>query len=210
MAITLTWLGHATFRLSDDRIIYIDPWKVARAETADVVIVSHEHFDHLSPEDVAKLQGPNTVVVTTPDCAGKIRQGQVRTLTPGGKVEVAGVSIYGVPAYNIGKRFHPQANNWLGVVVEWEGRRIYYAGDTDLVPEMEQLEDIDVGLFPVGGTYTMNAQEAAQAAAKVGCKLAIPYHWGDIVGSRADAERFAQAWTGEAKILNPGESLTLP
>jgi L-ascorbate metabolism protein UlaG (beta-lactamase superfamily) len=207
MAVTVTWLGHATFRLSDGRVVYIDPWKVREAEAADVVVVSHEHFDHLSVEDVRKLLKPETVVVAPPDCVRQL-PGTVRALGPGGQVEAHGVRIEGVRAYNIGKPFHPKEKNWLGVVVAMEGKRIYYAGDTDLISEMEALEDIDLALLPVGGTYTMNAEEAVQAAQTIQPRLAVPYHWGDIVGSEADARTFVEGFP-RGQLLRPGEAVTL-
>lgn len=207
MGITVTWLGHATFRIGNQRIVYIDPWKLRQGEEADVIFVSHEHFDHLSLEDVRKLQGPRTVIVTPPDCARQF-SGSVRTLSPGGQVEVNGVLLEGVRAYNIGKRFHPKEKGWLGVVITLEGKRIYYAGDTDVIPEMENLRGIDLALLPVGGTYTMNAREAVEAARKFQPRRAVPYHWGDIVGSEADARAFVQGYPG-GHFLKPGESLTL-
>lgn len=209
MPVTIHWLGHASFRLSHGQTVYLDPWKLKEGGVADVIIVSHSHHDHLSVEDVRKLQGPNTVVITTADCAAKLR-GDVRTIRPGGKVEVGSVTVEAVPAYNPAKQFHPRANGWIGAVVTLGGKRIYYAGDTDLIPEMGQLTDVDVALLPVGGTYTMDAREAAQAANLIKPKVAIPYHWGDIIGTRRDAEAFAKAWAGEVRILEPGDSTEAP
>jgi L-ascorbate metabolism protein UlaG (beta-lactamase superfamily) len=117
--------------------------------------------------------------------------------------------VSGVAAYNPGKQFHPKANNWVGFVIEVGSKRIYYAGDTDLTDEMKSLKEIDVALLPVGGTYTMNATEAAEATKHIKPKQAIPYHWGDIVGDRADAEKFANTVECETKILTPGETITL-
>ena len=114
-----------------------------------------------------------------------------------------------VPAYNIDKKFHPRANNWLGWTVELAGKRIYYAGDTDLTPDMAGLARIDLALLPVGGTYTMDAETAAEAVAKFNPARVMPYHWGDIVGRLADAERFAKLVGERATILSPGQSLTL-
>jgi len=205
MSVIIQWLGHASFRLRDGQTVYLDPWKLKAGGVADVIIVSHSHYDHLSVEDVKKLQGPNTVIVTTADCAAQLR-GQVRTVRPGEKVEVGAVTVEAVPAYNPAKQFHPRANGWIGAVVTLGGKRIYYAGDTDRIPEMGQLTDIDVALLPVGGTYTMDAREAALAANQIKPRVAIPYHWGDIVGSRRDAETFAKACAGEVRVLEPGDS----
>ena len=128
---------------------------------------------------------------------------------PGLTIELAGVRVQGVPAYNPNKQFHPKSNQWLGFIIEIGGKRIYYAGDTDLTDEMKALKDIDIALLPVGGTYTMNAAEAAEAAGHINPKLAVPYHWGDIVGGESDAEAFTTKSPCEAKLLHPGESLDL-
>jgi L-ascorbate metabolism protein UlaG (beta-lactamase superfamily) len=208
MAVTIQWLNHATFRLSNGGVIYIDPWKISGSDKADVVIVSHSHFDHLSPDDVARVSGPHTQVVTTPDCADKIA-GVVHPVKPGDTVAIHEITVEAIPAYNPHKQFHPKANGWIGVVVTLDGKRVYYAGDTDLIPEMDDLTDIDVALLPVGGTYTMDAAEAAQATKRFRPRLAVPYHWGDIVGKRSDAEAFARAAGCPVTVLEPGEKLEL-
>ena len=114
-----------------------------------------------------------------------------------------------MPAYNPNKRFHPRQNNWLGFVIEVGGKRIYYAGDTDLTDEMKALKNIDLALLPAGGTYTMNAEEAAEAANLIKPKMAIPYHWGDIVGRQDDAEKFAKSAGCEVKVMKPGQTLRI-
>lgn len=203
MSVTIQWFHHATFRLSNSKVVYIDPWKLTRSEEADLVIVSHSHFDHLSPNDVAKVSGPKTRVLAPPDCLEKI-SGEVHPVKPGDTVVIQEVTVDAVPAYNPHKQFHPKANGWLGVVVTLDGKRIYYAGDTDLIPEMDNLTDIDVALLPVGGKYTMDASEAAQATERFKPRRAIPYHWGDIIGGRADAEAFARAAECPVTVLDPG------
>jgi len=209
MAVTVKWLGHASFRISnEDTVIYIDPWKLqGAAKDADVVLVSHSHYDHYSQEDIDKVSGADTqllasndVVATaggravTPGLAVELVVATAggRAVTPGLAVELDGVKIIGVAAYNPAKQFHPKRNQWLGFVVELGGKRIYYAGDTDLINEMKELKDIDLALLPVGGTYTMSATEAAEAVGRIGPKQAVPYHWGDIVGGPSDAEQFAE------------------
>ncbi len=127
---------------------------------------------------------------------------------PGLTVELKSVRIRGVAAYNPNKQFHPKANNWVGFIIEIGSKRIYYAGDTDLTEEMKALKDIDMALLPVGGTYTMNAAEAVEATKHIKPKQAIPYHWGEIVGSRSDAERFAELAECEVKVLAVGESIS--
>jgi L-ascorbate metabolism protein UlaG (beta-lactamase superfamily) len=115
-----------------------------------------------------------------------------------------------VPAYNVDKDFHHRANGWLGVVITLGGARVYYAGDTDLIPEMSELSDIDVALLPAGGTYTMTAAQAVEACQAIRARVVVPYHWGDIVGSDADAEAFVAAASGsDARLIRPGESFTV-
>jgi L-ascorbate metabolism protein UlaG (beta-lactamase superfamily) len=197
------WLGHDTFKITGRKVIYTDPYKIKRKDTADIILITHEHFDHCSPEDVKKIQGPETVIVATPDCAGKL-PGTLKTVKPGDRVTVDGVEIEAVPSYNTNKDFHTRDKDWVGYIITIDGRRIYLAGDTDYIPEMKTFRNIDIALLPVSGTYVMTADEAVKAALDIGPKVAIPMHYGSIVGGRADAERFAEALKGriETLILN--------
>jgi L-ascorbate metabolism protein UlaG (beta-lactamase superfamily) len=209
MAITLHWFGHASFRLTGSRTVFIDPWKLpAGSGTADVVIVSHSHYDHLSADDVSTIRQKDTAVFAPQDCVGKLG-GKVTTISPGQSHEARGVTVEAIPAYNPNKQFHPKANGWIGVVVTLDGKRVYYSGDTDRIPEMGQLRDIDLALLPVGRTYTMDAAEAALAAAAIKPGRAVPYHWGDIVGTRKDADDFAAKAGCPVSVLSPGGDLIL-
>ena len=209
MGITLQWLGHASFKIChEDTVIYIDPWKLKDSpQDASLVLVSHSHYDHYSPKDIAKVKGADTKIIASADVIAKEKAGQA--ITPGQTIELGSVRITGVAAYNPNKQFHPKSNNWVGFVIELGSKRIYYAGDTDLIDEMKSLEEIYVALLPVGGTYTMNAAEAAEATKYIKPKQAIPYHWGDIVGGRADAEAFSMATECEVQILSPGGTADL-
>jgi len=182
------WLGHASFRIDDDITIYIDPWKLKEPMPADIVLVTHGHFDHLSVEDIEQISSDETVIVCPGSAAHQV-QGNVRSVSPGDHLIIKGVEIDVVPAYNPHKRFHPRREGHVGYVVTVGGRRIYHAGDTDLIPEMSSVQ-CDVALLPIGGTYTMDASEAAKALDRIKPRVAIPMHWGDVIGSRADAERF--------------------
>ena len=208
MGITIQWLGHASFKIChEDTVIYIDPWKLKESpHDATLVFVSHSHYDHYSPEDIAKVSGQDTKLIASADVVAKEKAGEA--IMSGLTVELESVRVRGVAAYNPNKQFHPKANNWVGFIIEIGSKRIYYAGDTDLTEEMKALKDIDIALLPVGGTYTMNADEAAEAAKHIKPKQAIPYHWGDIVGRRSDAERFAELAECEVKILTAGESIS--
>ena len=195
------WYGHDAFRIEDaGRQIYIDPWKLPDGlPKADLVLVTHGHYDHYSSDDVHKISRPDTVLVGPPDVVREAGGGAV-ALSPGQTIEAAGWKVTGVAAYNIGKKFHPQASKGLGFVVTLsDGTIVYHAGDTDFVPEMKSLT-VDVALLPVSGTYVMTAQEAAEAANTFKPKVAIPMHYGTIVGDRRDAEAFQQAFAGTTVI----------
>lgn len=197
----IKWLGHDTFRIEGDgKVIYTDPFKIKAGEKADIILITHEHYDHCSPEDVAKIQGPNTVIVTTADCAGKLK-GYIKTVSPGDKLTVEGIHIKAVPAYNTNKKFHPRAINWVGYVFTVMGHRIYIAGDTDRIPEMKDIK-CDIALLPVSGTYVMTAEEAAEAAAMdIKPGMAVPMHYGSIVGSVEDAKRFVDLLKGKVPAV---------
>lgn len=209
MGMTLQWLGHASFRICDgETVIYIDPWKLKNSpHDATLILVSHSHYDHYSANDIAAVNGPDTKLIASADVIAAEKTGEV--LAPGQTTEFGGVRVIGIPAYNPAKQFHPKANDWLGFIVEAGSKRIYYAGDSDITNEMKALTNIDIALLPVGGTYTMNAVEAAEAVKNFKPKQAIPYHWGDIVGDRSNAEQFAKTAPCEVKVLSPGKSVNL-
>jgi len=209
MGTTLQWLGHAGFKIChDDTVIYIDPWKLEDSpHDATLVLVSHSHYDHYSPEDIARISGAETKLIASADVVTKEKTGEM--ILNGLTVDFSGVRVSGVAAYNPSKQYHPKANNWVGFVIEVGSKRIYYAGDTDLTDEMKSLKEIDVALLPVGGTFTMDATEAAEATKYIKPKRAIPYHWGEIVGSRADAEAFAEAAECKVQVLSAGETISL-
>ena len=210
MSLEIRWIGHASFRLATENLVlYVDPWKLSSAEPdADLIFVSHAHFDHYSAEDVAAVSRDATILVGPADVVESVPGG--RALRPGEHTEVTGVSVEGISAYNVDKDFHPKANDWLGAVVTLGGTRVYYAGDTDQIPEMGELSGIDIALLPVGGTYTMNAAQAADACGVIQPRMAVPYHWGDIVGSEDDARAFADAVSGcEVRLLRPGEAFSV-
>lgn len=199
-------LGHAGFKVTDSDTIYIDPFNVNTDEKADIILITHEHYDHCSIKDIQKLVKQDTIIVTVADCQSKLSSvvssiKGVKIVRPGAKLMIGNVSIEAVPAYNINKQFHPKANEWVGFIVTIKGKRIYHAGDTDLIPEMKNITNIDAALLPVSGTYVMTAEEAAKAAEIIKPKIAVPMHYGAIVGSANDAEKFKQLYKGDARIL---------
>lgn len=195
----IVWLGHDGFRIDGNKIVYFDPYQISPGTKADLILVTHEHFDHCSPSDIAKIQKPETVIVTEKDSAKKL-EGNVKIVRPGQTIDVDEIKIEAVPAYNTDKTFHPKENGWLGFIVEMEGVRIYHAGDTDFIPEMNQFE-VDIALLPVSGTYVMTAIDAIEAALAIRPKLAIPMHYGAIVGGDQDAKDFKIALKGKVEVL---------
>lgn len=193
------WLGHDTFKITGEKVIYTDPFKIKKKDTADIILITHEHYDHCSPEDVKKIQGADTVIVTVKDCAGKL-SGNVKTVKPGDKLTVNGIEIEAVPSYNTNKQFHPKDKNWVGYIFTVKGERIYIAGDTDYIPEMKTFKGIGIALLPVSGTYVMTADEAVKAALDIKPKIAIPMHYNTIVGSEKDAQRFAEGLKGKIEV----------
>jgi len=193
----IKWLGHDAFRIESAKTIYFDPYEIAAGPEADLILVTHEHFDHCSPEDVNRLQRSGTVIVTEKDSAGKL-SGDVRVVKPGDSITVGDIKIEAVPAYNVNKNFHPKANGWLGFILEIEGR-LYHSGDTDFIPEMKDLK-VDIALLPVSGTYVMTADEAVEAALAIAPRLAIPMHYGAIVGNDSDAATFKSALEGKVEV----------
>jgi len=194
--IDIEWLGHASFRINKN--IYIDPFQLKTSEPAKIILITHSHYDHCSPQDIQKIVTPETTIIATPDCTSSLTKFEKATLKlaePGSSFEVDNIKIDTVPAYNIGKQFHPKANEWLGYILTINKKRIYHAGDTDLIPEMENINP-DIALLPIGGKYTMDAKEAAQAAKKLNTKVAIPMHYGTIIGTKEDAETFKSLLQG--------------
>lgn len=198
------WLGHASFRVEvGAKQLYLDPYKLPpNVPKADFILITHAHFDHFSKEDLEKIRTPETMFVAPRDVAAQL-QGRVTAVSPGDTVTVGELQVIAVPAYNVGKRFHPRESGWVGYVIRLpDGGRLYHAGDTDFIPEMRKVQT-DVALLPIGGTYTMDAKQAAEAAAAIKASVTIPMHWGDIVGSQKDVEEFRKNYKGKVLVLTP-------
>lgn len=206
MVANIHWLGHASFRIEgDELVISIDPWKLEDGPKADLILITHDHPDHCSPGDVAKVQKEDSVIVTVAAAAAKL-SGQIEVLKPGDEVTVKGIPIRAVPAYNVNKfrspgvPFHPQESGYVGFILTLEGQRIYHAGDTDSIPEMESIE-VDIALLPVSGTYVMTPDEAVEAVKIIKPQIAIPMHIGRGIGSLDDAEYFKEKASVPVEIL---------
>ncbi|MBI5586436.1 MAG: MBL fold metallo-hydrolase [Deltaproteobacteria bacterium] len=200
------WLGHDSFRIDGEGVvIYLDPFKLKEGPKADLILITHDHQDHASPADVAKIQKPDTVIVTTAKAAEKFK-GEIKVVKPGEELTVKGVAIRTVPAYNVNKfrspgvPFHPKEVGNVGFIITVKGVRIYHPGDSDFIPEMKGLAP-DVALLPVSGTYVMTAEEAVEAAAAIKPKVAVPMHVGEGIGSLADAQRFQEKAMGPVIVL---------
>lgn len=207
MAVTIEWLGHDSFRLSGDgKVVYVDPFQLRSHEpAADLILITHDHYDHLDAEEIEQLRRDSTVVAG-PEAVASQLTGCV-ALKAGEERELAGVRVRAVPAYNVnkfrspGQPFHPKGQG-LGYVIEIGGESIYHTGDSDAIPEMEGVQP-DVVLIPVSGTYVMTAEEAVEAVRLMKPKKAIPMHYGAIVGSDKDAQKFAELADVPVEILQP-------
>jgi len=191
----LHWLSHSAFRFDGSKTIYFDPWKLAKgSKMADIILISHEHFDHFSKNDIILISSRDTVILTTEAVAKELKAhavscNEIRGMSPGDVCEISGIKIEAVASYNVNKHFHPKDSKKLGFIVSVDGVSIYHAGDTDNIPEMKGYR-CDVALLPVSGTYVMTSDEAVQAALAIKPKLAIPMHYGEVAGSVKDAKAF--------------------
>lgn len=209
-----TWFRQSAMRYAADGLkLYIDPWGTRSEDApADLILITHAHDDHLQPSEIERLSGADTKVVAPRDVAKEL-SGDVTAVSPGESHEVAGVRFETVPAYNVAEErldMHPKANAWVGYVIELGGRRYYHAGDTDALTELESLTT-DVAMVPIGGTYTMDAREAAGLVRAMRPQLAVPMHYGFVVGSPSDADRFEkEAAPVRVEMLKPTNPFELP
>jgi L-ascorbate metabolism protein UlaG (beta-lactamase superfamily) len=210
--VKISWLGHDSYRIGNGKVVYIDPYKIKARDKADVLLISHEHFDHLSMEDVRKVATNSTSIVAAEQCATTLKNvgaKEVKIVKPGDKVSAQGIQVEAVASYNTNKinpdtkkPFHPKEDNKVGFIVTINDVRIYHAGDTDAIEEMKNVR-ADIALLPVSGTYVMTAEEAAEAVKMIRPKIAVPMHYGAIVGSERDAEKFRSLVKEcEVKILS--------
>jgi L-ascorbate metabolism protein UlaG (beta-lactamase superfamily) len=188
-------LKQSTIRIQSNKneVIYFDPIQInGTPGDADVIFISHSHYDHFSVEDIKKLAKMDTVLVMPEDCVKAAKEAGLTnsvTVRPSRSYEVKGLKFNTVPAYNINKHFHKKESNWVGYVVNINDTSYYFAGDTDFIPEMKDIK-ASVVFLPVGGTYTMTSKEAVEAANTINPLVAVPIHFGDIVGTADDATNF--------------------
>ena len=213
--IELEWLGHAGFLIKNSKVIYIDPYQIKEdSEKADLILLTHSHYDHCSVADMDKIVKSGTKIIMTADCQSKITRFnvpiQMIIVEPNRELDFQGIKISTLPSYNIDKHFHPKEESWVGYVIKMNGVIIYHAGDTDFIPEMQKLTGHSgsdkkfIALLPIGGRFTMTSEEAVEAARAIKPSLVIPMHYGTIVGNEKDAEEFVQLCEEEgikAKIM---------
>lgn len=223
-SIDIKWLGHSSFLIKNSlgKVIYLDPFKLndetEELEEADFIFITHSHYDHCSIEDIRKIAKNGTIIVAPADVSSKFShidaKVELKIAEPSTKMQFdeAGIKFWCIPAYNTNKSFHEREEDWVGYIIDLSGVLVYHAGDTDIIPEMKSLStaNIDIALLPIGGTYTMNAGEAAKAASLIKPKLAIPMHYGSIskTGDKNEASVFAKLCSGEGidvKVMEIGK-----
>ena len=201
-------LCHATIKINKEKVIYFDPYKVDKEyHDADIIMITHSHYDHFSEEDIQKVRKENTKIVITEDLYDRTKElgfkdEDILKVISNQTYNIEDILIKTNPSYNINKQFHPKENNWVGYLIEIDGVSYYIAGDTDVTEENRSIK-CDVTFVPVGGTYTMTAQEAAELVNTIKPKVTVPIHYGSLVGTKQDAEVFRQNLNNdiECKIL---------
>ncbi|MEM4311511.1 MAG: MBL fold metallo-hydrolase [Nitrososphaerales archaeon] len=207
--VKIRWLGHDGFIIQNEKKVCIDPYEIETSEKVDILLLTHEHFDHCSVSDIKKVCDENTLIFAIPACKGelsKVKARQINYVKPNDKFKVGEINIEAVPAYNVNKfrapnqPFHPKKDGKVGYILTIKGVRIYHMGDTDFIDEMKNLQ-VDIALVPVSGTYVMTSKEAIEATNMIKPKVAIPMHYGSIVGSEKDALDFKKEAKCEVVIL---------
>lgn len=197
-------LCHSSIKVNKNQIIYFDPFKIDKNyNDADVIFITHDHYDHYSEEDIDKVIKENTIIVAPEDLISKLSNRKTKSennilVKPNESYNIRGININTIPAYNTNKKFHPKENGWVGYVIEINGIIYYVAGDTDITEENRKVK-CDVAFVPVGGTYTMNYKEAAELINDIKPKVAVPIHYGSIVGTKEDATKFSELINSETE-----------
>ena len=197
-------LTHSSIKIKNSKTIYFDPFKIDKNyNDADYIFITHSHYDHYSEEDIKKVRKKETKIIITSDLKERVKElgfenSNIIIVTPNEKYIIDTLKIETIPAYNNKKQFHPKSNNWVGYIIEINDEKYYIAGDTDITEENKKIK-CDVALLPIGGTFTMNYEEAAELANIIKPKVVIPIHYGSIVGNKCDAEKFTKLINKEIK-----------
>ena len=192
--------------ISGERVIYVDPLEIAgEKHDADFIFVTHDHYDHFSPEDIRKAAKPDSILIVPEKMAGKAQEvsdavGRIETVKPAVNRDINGLEFETIPAYNLLKPFHQRSAEWVGYVLMTGGKRIYIAGDTDATKEAKAVK-CDIAIVPIGGTYTMDAKKAAELVNTIRPDIAVPVHYGSIVGKPSDGDVFAENVKSPVKVV---------
>ncbi|MDD5012249.1 MAG: MBL fold metallo-hydrolase [Candidatus Nanoarchaeia archaeon] len=201
--IEIKWLGHSGFLIKNHKIIYIDPYNIkSDSEKADIILITHSHYDHCSIADIKNIIKNGTKILLTADCQSKMTRFEIpidmQIVEPDQEFSLGEIKISTIPSYNPEKPFHQKSEGWIGYLIKINGVIVYHAGDTDFIPEMQKLTGYKqpgkefIALLPIGGRFTMNAEEAVEVAKLIKPTLAIPIHWGSLFGTKEDAEEFVR------------------
>ncbi len=198
-------LCHSSIRFNKEKIIYFDPFRIEKNyNDADMIFITHDHYDHYSEKDIDKVKKSDTVIVVPEDLIIKLlkkgfKKENIITVKPNERYEMKNMKFETIPAYNTNKQFHPKENEWIGYLIEIDGITYYIAGDTDITEENKKIK-CDVAFVPVGGTFTMDYKEAAKLINEIKPKVAVPTHYGSIVGSKEDGANFSELVNSEIKV----------
>ena len=202
MTENIEFVKHNSIKIRGSKIVYIDPYKIEEAyNDADYIFCTHSHYDHFSPEDITKIMKNNTTIITVKDAKTNAEKlvNNIMIVEPNNEYIIDDINFRTTYAYNENKQFHPKENDWVGFIINLDGVEYFIAGDTDNVPEIRNVK-CDVALLPVGGTYTMTVEEAADLANTIDAKVVVPTHYGVIVGNSDDGEKFAKLVNKEVEI----------
>ena len=197
---------HSSIKIAKDKIVYIDPFRINEVpHDADYIFITHSHYDHFSVQDILKVAKIDTVFISTEDTKSSLElmgipQEQIVIVEPNKNYELKDIKFETVPSYNENKKYHPKENNWVGYIIKLNGVKYYIAGDTDNISEIQNIK-CDIAFLPIGGEFTMNPQEAAELANKIECKLVIPTHYAELVGTKEDLDEFIRLTNKEIKVL---------
>lgn len=201
----IIWLGHSTIKIKDNKTIYFDPFNInSNYNDADIIFITHNHYDHFSKEDILKCIKSDTKIIITEDLYNNtsefINKNNIIKVKPNNSYNLDKIKFTTIPAYNINKPFHPKDNNWVGYLLELNNIIYYIAGDTDITEDNKKIK-CDIAFLPIGGKFTMDYQEAAQLANIIKPKTVIPIHYGSIIGTKEDAILFKNNIDKEIECL---------
>jgi L-ascorbate metabolism protein UlaG (beta-lactamase superfamily) len=198
---SIHWLHHSSFRIETaGLVIYIDPFEIKPGKPADYIFITHNHYDHMSKEDIKKIAKKETLIICPEECAKELKDYSLHIVSPGDKFELGKLKCEAVAAYNTNKPYHPKKDRKVGYVIDIDKFRFYHAGDTDMIDEMKGLKDITMALVPIGGTFTMDPKEAAQAVNMIKPEIAVPMHYGFKVGKKEDSLEFKKMVSPDIKV----------